>query len=159
MPFESVEVVLADGQHFGPIDWASAKSWVVQNRIGPTAMLIDSATREERPVSEFPELTLLLAQQGSDPVSYVIPYNNKPALIAYYLGIFSLAACIPVLGILGVVMGVAALILGLKGLKLAAANPQAHGRVHAWIGVICGPICALVGLVLNIAFIVALLTS
>ena len=94
---------------------------------------------------------------GDEPVSYVIPYQNVPALIAYYLGVFSISACIPFLGIIGVGMGIAALVLGIRGLKHAAANPQAHGRVHAWIGIIGGTIFALGGIVINIGVITAML--
>jgi hypothetical protein len=96
---------------------------------------------------------------GDEPVSYVIPYKNVPALVAYYLGVFSFSACIPVLGIVGVGMGIAALILGIRGLKVAAANPQAHGRVHAWIGIIGGTVFALAGLAINIAMIVGMLAN
>jgi hypothetical protein len=96
---------------------------------------------------------------GDEPVSYVIPYKNVPALIAYYLGVFSFSACIPILGIVGVGMGIAALVLGIRGLKVAAANPQAHGRVHAWIGIIGGTVFALIGLAINIAMIVGMLAN
>ena len=94
-----------------------------------------------------------------EPVSYVIPYKNVPALIAYYLGVFSISACIPLVGIIGVGMGIAALVLGIRGLKQAAANPHAHGRVHAWIGIIGGTIFALAGIAINIAMIAGLLAS
>lgn len=103
-----------------------------------------------------------IAPPGSstdEPVSYVIPYKNVPALIAYYLGVFSLSACIPLVGIIGVGMGIAALVLGIRGLKVAAANPQAHGRVHAWIGIVAGTIFTLGGLVINIGVIAAMIAS
>ena len=70
-------------------------------------------------------------------VSRMIPYRNVPALIAYYLGIFSLIPCV------GLPLGIAALILGIIGLKRAGQNPQAKGKVHAWIGIILGGLCAL----------------
>ncbi|MGO9275047.1 MAG: zinc ribbon domain-containing protein [Terriglobia bacterium] len=59
----------------------------------------------------------------------LIPYKNPSALIAYYLGVFSL---IPFLGI---PLGIAALIYGLKGLKYAREHPESKGKIHAWIGV------------------------
>jgi hypothetical protein len=176
MPFENVEVLLPNGQKHGPVDWATLTSWARQGNMPPGTMLVDAASREKRALSDFPQLAppatanpyqSPLATPGmsaapgtaDEPVSYIIPYKNAPALISYYLGIFSLVACIPLLGFVGVVMGFAALVLGIKGLRLAAANPQAHGRVHAWIGIICGPICALVGLFLNVGFVIAMLAA
>jgi hypothetical protein len=68
----------------------------------------------------------------------LIPYKNSRALWAYYLGIFSL---IPFLGI---PLGIAALILGVKGLKNAELHPEVRGKVHAWTGIILGAVCALI---------------
>lgn len=67
-----------------------------------------------------------------DIASSIIPYRNVPALIAYYLGIFSIIPC------LGIVLGIAAFVLGIVGLRRAAATPSAKGKVHAWIGIIVG---------------------
>ena len=45
-----------------------------------------------------------------EPLAGMIPYKNPPALIAYYLGLFSLLpGCFPI--------GIAAFIFGLKGLQ------------------------------------------
>ena len=84
-----------------------------------------------------------------DGISTVIPYRNAPALFAYYCGVFSLIPC------LGALLGPAALILGIVGLKTAARQPTAKGRVHAWIGIVLG------GLVLlaHLAFAVFILVS
>jgi hypothetical protein len=38
---------------------------------------------------------------------------------------------------------VAALIVGIRGLKNAALHPETRGKVHAWIGIIVGGICAI----------------
>jgi len=62
----------------------------------------------------------------------LIPYKNTPALIAYYLGVFSF---IPFLGIF---LGIPAFILGLKGLQVAKEHPEAKGKTHAWIGILVG---------------------
>ncbi|MBI5189186.1 MAG: zinc ribbon domain-containing protein [Nitrospirae bacterium] len=78
-----------------------------------------------------PECTGQAAGQY-DGVSTVIPYRNKPALVAYYLGVFSI---IPVLGIF---LGIAAFVLGLKGRRNAIDNPERKGIVHAWIGILAG---------------------
>ncbi len=67
-----------------------------------------------------------------DAVTTIIPYKNVPALISYYLGILAL------LPLIGLLPGIAALILGILGLKKRAANPSARGSVHAWIGIVLG---------------------
>jgi len=62
----------------------------------------------------------------------LIPYKNIHALLAYYLGIFSFIPCI------GFPLAIAALILGLKGLKNAKLHPEVKGKIHAWVGIIAG---------------------
>ncbi len=91
----------------------------------------------------IPPIPSIPSAPQQDIVSTMIPYRNVPALIAYYLGIFSLIPCI------GLLLGIAALILGIMGLKRAGQNPEAKGKVHAWIGIILGGLCALA----NMAFI------
>jgi hypothetical protein len=68
----------------------------------------------------------------------LIPTNNKNALIAYYIGLFSL------LPLLGLVMAPLAVWLGRKGLVFATQNPAVKGRTHAWVGIICGGFWTLV---------------
>jgi hypothetical protein len=69
----------------------------------------------------------------------LIPLNNSKALLAYYSGIFSLFACIPLIGfVIGLPLGIMAFIFGLKGRKIAIENPEAKGGIHAWVGIILG---------------------
>jgi len=70
-----------------------------------------------------------------DATGGVIPYKNVPALIAYYLGIFSLLPCI------GIVLGPPAVILGIIGLVKKKQNPAVKGTLHAIIGIVLGGIC------------------
>jgi len=74
---------------------------------------------------------------GDDAISTLIPYRNVPALFAYYCGVFALIPCI------GVLLGLAALILGIVGLKTAARQPSAKGRIHAWVGIVLGSLVLL----------------
>jgi|688.fasta_scaffold378014_1 hypothetical protein len=69
------------------------------------------------------------APQG-DATGGIIPYKNVPALAGYYLGVFSVIPCFPI--------GLAAMILGFKGLRMAKKHPEVKGKVHAWIGVLVG---------------------
>src|SRR5262249_18020860 len=80
---------------------------------------------------------------GSDGgVGYVIPYKNAPALASYYVGILGLLACF--IG-LGPITGLIAVILGFMGMARASKNPEAHGRVHAIVGIILGFVQLLFG--------------
>ena len=83
-------------------------------------------------------------QPPSDPMASIVPYKNPPALTSYYLGLFSI---FPVLGLF---MGVAALVLGTKGMKMVREHPEAKGKAHAGIGIGCG----LIGLLFNLAIII-----
>jgi len=67
-----------------------------------------------------------------DATGGVIPYKNPRALISYYLGLFSL---FPVLGL---ILGVVAIVLGIQGIKFYRKHPQVRGIVHAWIGICAG---------------------
>ena len=73
-----------------------------------------------------------------DSTGGVIPYKNPKALLAYYLGIFSVIPC------LGIFLGVAAFVLGIQGLKYRNEHPETKGSVHAWIGIAVGGTMALI---------------
>jgi hypothetical protein len=62
----------------------------------------------------------------------LIPLKNPNALAADYLGIFSFFP------LLGAVLGVVALILGIKGLQLAHRHPEVKAATHAWVGIVAG---------------------
>ncbi len=93
------------------------------------------------------------APEGGDSTGGMIPYKNPHALIAYYLGLFSLFPC------LGFFLGVAALILGIIGLRKRAENPVIKGSVHAWIGIIMGGICGCIWGVMIIGGIIAFIAE
>ena len=80
----------------------------------------------------------------------LIPYKNAQALWAYYLGIFSLIPCA------GIPLGVAALILGIRGLNYADLHPEAQGKGHAWTGIVLGGLCAVGYTLLMIAIPISL---
>ena len=71
-----------------------------------------------------------MVQETGDATGGVIPYKNAPALIAYYCGVFSIIPCFAI--------GIAALVLGIMGLRRAKAHPHSRGQVHAWIGILAG---------------------
>lgn len=83
----------------------------------------------------------VLSGQGpasdEDNTGGLIPYKNPQALIAYYLGIFSL---VPILGLL---LAVPAVVLGILGLRARNRKPAIKGSVHAWIGIVMGVLMTL----------------
>jgi hypothetical protein len=90
----------------------------------------------------------------------LIPYKNSNALWAYYLGIFSLFACVPIIGfIIGLPLGIAALIFGLKGRRYAREFPEAKGGVHAWIGIILGILSLVSTTLFLVIFLIAMFSK
>lgn len=109
------------------------------------------APRASPPTSRAPQAG------GDDTVATVIPYKNSSALIAYYLGVFSIALwCIP---LVGWGMTIAAIVLGIKGLRYVKRYPEAHGTAHAWVGIILGSITTLLWLGSLAFFVFAMVAS
>ena len=97
-----------------------------------------------QPTPETPDST---REPEGDATGGVIPYKTTCALIAYYCGVFSIIPCF--------IIGVAAFVLGIKGLKYAKAHPEVKGQVHAWIGIVAGGFFGLGYLILNLFLLVA----
>ena len=72
------------------------------------------------------------------PDGAALVFRNHSAYAALYLGAFSLLSLAPVLTVVAPLMGLAALIFGILGLRHARRHPSAGGRVHAWIGIAIG---------------------
>jgi len=87
------------------------------------------------------------------PVERLIPAKNGSALASYYLGLFSL---FPVFGL---VLAIAAVILGWQGLKNYHKNPAVRGRTHAWVGLICGVVFGLFNLLIVAVIVFGLITA
>jgi hypothetical protein len=152
------KILGGDQKEYGPVTAEQVRDWIVQRRANAQTMVQAENSTEWKPLSACPEFasaltatppvaTATAAAIEDNPMSKVVPYKNPKALVAYYLAIFSLIPCV------GLLLGMAALILGILGLKAANAHPSAHGKVHAWVGIILGGLCAagnLVGLVLII---------
>jgi hypothetical protein len=87
-------------------------------------------------------------QQGDQFIPTIIPYRNPRALIAYYLGVFGLIPC------LGLLLGPAALVLGILGVRYASKNPEAKGMAHAIVGIVLGGLASLANVGALIFFLV-----
>ncbi len=80
-----------------------------------------------------------------DAVESLIPYKNPQGLMAYYAGVFGLIPCV------GLILGPAAFILGILGIRYANKYPTAGGKGHAIAGIVLGALVILghlVGIVL-----------
>ena len=91
------------------------------------------------------------AQGGGvdDAVATVIPYKNPKALIGYYLAVFSLIPCA------GLLLGPAAVILGVLGLRERNKKPQMRGTAHAIVAIVLGGITGLGNLAAVVIMIIA----
>ena len=83
----------------------------------------------------------------------LIPSRNGPALLAYYLGLFSLFPC------LGFPLGIVAVYYGVKGLQRVRENPEVRGGVHAWVGLVCGGLFGFLNFLLLAGALVAAIGS
>ena len=92
-----------------------------------------------------------IAPAPSSGIGQVFIPNNGPAVTAYYFGIFSL--------ICGALLGIPALILGIKGLKISKERPESKGAAHAWTGVILGSLTTLVSLGVVAAVLIAMASN
>jgi hypothetical protein len=90
---------------------------------------------------------------GQDPNYHgLIPYKNTYALLAYYVGIFGMFPCVPVLAI-------GALVLGIMGLREYKRDPSVKGVVHAWIGIVLGAGATLLYGAISILILIAALNA
>ncbi|MGC1276374.1 MAG: GYF domain-containing protein [Planctomycetaceae bacterium] len=133
------------GSEVGPISPAEMKQRVADGTIA-------GATRVRREDGEWTTADRIPGLLGEPPLAEsshaassqgdstggLIPYKNAPALIAYYLAVFSLIPC------LGLPLGIAAVVLGVMGLKKRKENPAISGTAHAWIGIVLGGIMTLI---------------
>lgn len=93
-----------------------------------------------------PEAAIVVPEIDST-LGGLIPTRNPSALASYYLGIFS------ILPFIGIPLGAAALLTGIKGLRIAEDNPEARGKIHAWVGILVGGFFGLGYLILTIFLI------
>ena len=136
------------GSQTGP--WESVADFCLQQasddqtdaRLNAEPGIVSAALVEPNPFAASSSPPSVAADPASpteaDSTGGLIPYKNPHALTAYYLGIFS------GLPLIGLPFGIAAFILGLKGLKARQQNPVIKGSVHAAIGIGCGGLFSLV---------------
>jgi len=163
-------IVGGDDQKHGPVDEAKIREWIAEGRASGQSMTCRVGDSQWRPLSEFsefasefgssapapPPLTAPSNGEG-DATGGLIPYKNKHALIGYYMSVGGLIMmCIPVLGL---IYTISVVVLGVKGLKNAKANPHVKGQVHCWVAIIGGSLETLVTLILSVLFTIGFLTE
>ena len=155
-------IVGGDDQKHGPVDEAKIREWIAEGRANGQSMICRVGDSQWRPLSEFSEFGSSapppLAAPGKgegDATGGLIPYKNKHALIGYYMSVGGLIMmCIPVLGL---IYTISVVVMGVKGLKNAKANPQVKGQVHSWIAIIGGSLETIVAVITLIGTIGAIL--
>jgi hypothetical protein len=141
-------IIGGDGQEYGPVPVAQVKQWIADGRADGQTLVRREGSQNWQHLVTIPELSGIASScvpqppplppsfvSSSDPAAAIIPYKNMPALISYYLAVFSIIPC------LGIVLGFAAVVLGIVGLKRARERPEARGKVHAWVGIVLGGLC------------------
>ncbi len=158
----------ADGSEYGPVELDALRQWAIQGRIATSAMIVPEGGGEGEPAGAHPAIASILSApptvRGSvpeaprgDATGGLIPYKNPPALTAYYVGICAwIGLLVPPLG---VIVGVVAVVLGIKGLRLRAREPEVKGSIHAWVGILSGGLVALLGLVITVIIAVSMITG
>jgi hypothetical protein len=90
-----------------------------------------------QPASYYGSPTQDSTERPEGAFDRLIPAKNPPALIGYYLGVFSLIPCFALM------LGPAALVCGILGLKAVKKTPGLPGKGHAWTALILGGITTL----------------
>lgn len=85
-----------------------------------------------------------LPRKPVDGIERLIPRDNPDAIGAYYTGLF---AIVPFLGL---VLGIIAIVLGVRALRAVGRDPGVRGKTHAWVGIILGSIFLLFNLLLSL---------
>jgi hypothetical protein len=158
------KIIGTDGKEYGPIDGEGLRTWISEGRAHSQSLVRKDGETQWQSLGTLPEFAWAAAPapvavglpppaSGNETVATIIPYRNPQALVAYYLGLFSL------FHVLGFFLAVVAVILGIRGLLFAGRNPQAKGKVHAWVGIICGGLFGLFNLLIIVAMFIGFAAS
>jgi len=158
------KIIGTDGNEYGPITAEQLRQWLREQRINAQTRVQIDGSADWHTLAELPEFRATTAvlppplpapasapAQGRSGIAALIPYKNTPALVGYYLGVFSIIPC------LGAPMGFTAVGLGIAGLRKAKHHPEAKGKAHAWVAIIAGGFFGLLYAVLGIIWLVAMI--
>lgn len=134
------KIMAVDGKEYGPHSFEQVKQWILEKRLERKTPVFPDGASDWIFLESLPEFSAIFnpppvgasSANAGNSLNVIIPYKNICALIAYYLGVFS------VIPFLGMPLGIAAFILGILALRFRRRNPAAGGVVHAWIGIVIG---------------------
>lgn len=154
-----------DQNEYGPVVGEEICRWIAEQRVTAATLTQPEGSAEWRPIGALPEFQEALRRAGppviassatlpqletpESAIGKVIPFKNAKAVTAYYLGMFSF---IPVIGIF---LGLAAVVLGIQGLLRANQNPAVRGHIHASVGILLGTVFGLCNVALLWIFFTA----
>jgi hypothetical protein len=156
------KIIGTDGKEYGPATLEQLRQWIAGGRANRQTSVKSGDDTEWKPLDSIPELADAFVPPpispappaaGNSGINVLIPYKNPLALVAYYLGVFS------VIPFIGIILGITAFVLGILGLRFRRRNPAAGGAVHAWIGIVAGGLFGFGWLALTIIAIIAAIGS
>ncbi len=159
-------VTLSDGRSFGPADDNTLRQWAREGRVPRDAMIgaddgLAPLRADQHPllaaVYQAPPTVPGALPAESDATGGLIPYKNKPALVGYYVSIASLIGL--VVAPVGVIAGVAAIWLGVSGLRVYKSEPFRRGAAHAWIAIVLGSFVTLLSLAITAMIVLAIASN
>lgn len=142
-PASAGYTVTREGTSFGPYGFEEIKAYAANGQLRLTDQVW--SVGESLPTTVG---ALLTPKDNRDVTDGVIPYKNPSALASYYIG---LASIIPVLGIF---TGIAAVVLGIRGLMRFHAEPWRRGRLHAYAGIGLGALTSITWIIMSVIALV-----
>jgi len=127
----------------GPVPMAELQQMIARGQIGPSAAVWTEGMHDWVPASQVPGF--IPSEQG---LQFLVPTarTSRPAMAAGYLGIF--AFFFPP-------MGVAALVLGILGVRDLKKHPEKNGWGRAITGIVLGALVTIAMLVLVVLLVVS----
>lgn len=141
-------VIGPDGKDAAPVNEPTLRAWAQAGQLPPEAPVRTDDGRVQ-PARELPELKEIYQPTTTYPS--FIPAGNPDALWSYYTGLFSLFP------LLGLPLGIFALVKGIKALKKFKIDASIRGRAHAWVGIVVGSLGTLINGAITLAIVSALL--
>lgn len=149
-------VQLSDGRKFGPADMNTIVQWASQGRVPEEALLVSLDGEQTRSVLSQPEIKRILRAPPTMPSPIaaraststgLIPTANPKALSGYYCAV---AGLIPFIGL---PLAIAAIVLGIYGIRAWSADHAVKGIAHAWVAIILGLIDVAISVFLGFVII------
>jgi hypothetical protein len=173
------KILGTDQREYGPVPAEVVRDWIVEGRANGRTLVQAEGTADWRPLNTVTELARALPMPPPVPpdpaataprgggLNKIVPFRNIPALAGYYCAVFAVLPLFAIavgstsryarevvfdlLPFAGMLPGFIAVLLGLSGLRLARQTPMAGGRVHSWVGIVLGGLCAVGYLALALA--------